>query len=134
MSRVRSLKLRWLHGQLTELTWEHTRALLLSPLSMQWQPALNAFRCDHAYCVCVDLAGVAKEEVEIAVEPGRMMIRGVRTAPQPAVEHGKAVRVLALEIDAGKFERELHVPAEVDVSQVTAKQENGLLWIHLPIP
>jgi HSP20 family protein len=134
MARIRSLKLRWLQGQLTELAWEHTRRMMQFPRSAVWQPAINAFCCDRAYCVCVDLAGVQKEEIELIVEPGFMRIRGTRTSPLPASIHGKPVRVLALEIDSGDFEREMQLPPEVDLRHITAEQENGLLWIRLPIP
>ncbi len=43
--------------------------------------------------------------------------------------------MLALEIDYGPFEREVILPAdvEVDVEQAHAEQENGLLWISLPL-
>jgi HSP20 family protein len=133
MARIRSLKLRWLHGQLTELTWDHMRSSLVSARAARWRPAINAFRCERAYCICVDLAGVAKEEIEIVIEPGVIHIRGTRTAPDPEAQHGKPVRVLALEIDSGEFERELSLPPEVDIGEVTAEQENGLLWIRLPI-
>jgi HSP20 family molecular chaperone IbpA len=40
--------------------------------------------------------------------------------------------LLALEIDYGPFEREVHLPTEIDVEQASAEQQNGLLWIHLP--
>ena len=50
--------------------------------------------------------------------------------PEPT-DH--AVQMLALEIDYGSFEREFELPAEVDVKQSRAEQENGLLWIHLPL-
>jgi len=133
MARIRSLKLRWIQGHLTELTWEHTRRLMLFPKSATWQPAINVFRCDQAYCVCVDLAGVAKEAIELVVEPGLLRIRGTRSAPQPGAPHAKTMRVLALEIDSGEFERELRLPPDVDPGRVTAEQENGLLWIRLPI-
>jgi len=38
-----------------------------------------------------------------------------------------------LEIDYGPFEREIELPAEVDAKQARAEQENGLLWIYLPL-
>ncbi len=133
MDRIRSLKLRWLHGQLTELSWENITGIS-SPHPATWQPAINVFRCESAYCICVDLAGVAKDEIELLVEPGRLLIRGSRTPPHPTAEHGRAVRVLAMEIDAGRFQRELHLPPEVDLDRISAEQENGLLWIRLPIP
>jgi len=133
MARIRSLKLRWLHGQLSELTYEHTQTFLAASHGARWRPAINVFRCDRAFCICVDLAGVAKEEIALTVEPGLLVVRGTRTSPEPKPDHGQTVRVLAMEIDSGPFERELRLPPEVDIEQVTAEQEDGLLWIRLPI-
>ena len=38
-----------------------------------------------------------------------------------------------MEIESGRFGREIELPGKVDRNNVTAKQENGLLWIVLPI-
>ena len=67
------------------------------------------------------------------VEPRRVVIRGTRELPEPPCGDGCAVQVLALEIDYGPFEREVRLPLEVDVEQSSAEQENGLLWIYLPL-
>lgn len=110
-----------------------TRVQLWQPAAAAWQPPVNAFRCETAIHICVDLAGVEKSLVDLRVEPRRVILRGSRQAPEPHEKLGRAVQVLALEIDYGPFERELILPAEVDVEQTTAEQEGGLLWIHLPL-
>jgi HSP20 family molecular chaperone IbpA len=40
-----------------------------------------------------------------------------------------------MEIDYGPFLRVVQLPAEVevDVDEAQAEQENGFLWIHLPV-
>ena len=38
-----------------------------------------------------------------------------------------------MEIDYGPFEREVVLPAEVEIDQARAEQRNGLLWISLPL-
>jgi HSP20 family molecular chaperone IbpA len=43
------------------------------------------------------------------------------------------VQLLAMEIDYGPFEREVLLPASVDIDNVHAEQRNGLLWISLPL-
>ncbi len=37
-----------------------------------------------------------------------------------------------MEIESGRFTREIMLPASVDNEQVTATQENGILCIKLP--
>lgn len=106
-----------------------------SPLgpSETWVPAINAYRLPDCIEVCVDLAGVDKAKIQIHVEPGRLMIRGERIAPQPHTCTQGGVQILAMEIDHGPFERSLVLPANVNTEHVTAEQTNGLLWITLPI-
>ena len=128
MDSTRHIKLRWLHGTLGDVTV--TRVQLWQAAPQCWQPPINAFRCQTAVRICMDLAGVYKAQVDLRVEPRRVVVRGTREAPEPT-DH--AVQLLALEIDYGPFERAVELPAEVDVDGVHAEQENGLLWIYLPL-
>src|SRR6266478_6591952 len=131
MDPLRNIKLRWLRGTLGDVTYQVTRVQLWQ--AHKWQPAINAFRCEGAVRICVDLAGVDKSSIELSVESQRIVLRGSREAPEPAGGGGRAVQVLALEIDYGPFEREVELPVEVDVEGAHAEQENGLLWIYLPL-
>ena len=98
-----------------------------------WQPAINAFRCDRQFIVCVELAGVDRSAIDVRVEPRRLSLRGARDVPEPACDETPAVQVLAMEIDHGRFERVLDLPEEVEPEGVTAEHRNGLLWIKLPL-
>jgi HSP20 family protein len=98
-----------------------------------WQPPINAFRCEKALCIYVDLAGVDKSEIDLSVQNGRLSIHGVREAPEPQDNHDRALQVLAMEIDYGAFHRDLRLPDDVDVERIEAEQRNGLLWIYLPL-
>ena len=125
------LEVRWMRGTMNDLAI--TRVQLWHRPPGTWQPAINAFRCEKAIRICVDLAGVDKSLVDLRVETRRVVVRGSRQPPEPGKKHGRALQMLALEIDYGPFERELILPAEVDVESATAEQENGLLWINLPL-
>ena len=70
--------------------------------------------------------------IDLTVAPRKVVIRGERHAPEPTDREGRALQMLALEIDYGRFEREIELPIEVDVEQAEAEQTNGLLWIYLP--
>ncbi|HJT46269.1 MAG TPA: Hsp20/alpha crystallin family protein, partial [Chthoniobacterales bacterium] len=61
------------------------------------------------------------------------LVSGKRELPEPSHAEGRAVRLLAMEIDYGPFEREVMLPVEVEVNEASAEQRNGLLWISLPI-
>ncbi|MDQ2658909.1 MAG: Hsp20/alpha crystallin family protein [Verrucomicrobiota bacterium] len=133
MDPTRNIKLRWLHGALGDVTYQVARAQFSHFVPQKWQPAINAFRCQTAVRICVDLAGVDRSHIDLTVEPRRVTIRGTRLAPEPGHQHDRALQMLVLEIDYGPFEREVNLPAEIEVEQATAEQENGLLWITLPL-
>ncbi|MFI4859610.1 MAG: Hsp20/alpha crystallin family protein [Phycisphaerales bacterium JB063] len=101
------------------------------PAEQGWSPALNCYESAGALFVCVDLAGVERESIEVSVQPGRLMIRGQRATPQP--ERGTPQRIHCMEIDAGPFERALALPTAVDLDRVTSRYHDGLLWIELPL-
>ncbi|MBV9009304.1 MAG: Hsp20/alpha crystallin family protein [Verrucomicrobia bacterium] len=125
MEKIRQIKLR---VQGTEVRVSSFQLWRGEP--HRWQPAINAFRCATAVRICVDLAGVDQRAIELTVESRRVILRGSRSAPEPT---DQAVQMLALEIDYGPFEREVHLPREVEVNEARAEQDNGLLWIYLPL-
>jgi ATP-dependent Lon protease len=81
MDPIRNIKLRWLHGTLGDVTYQLTRVQFARSIPARWQPAINAFRCETAVRICVDLAGVEKSEINLTIEPRRVVVRGVRDVP-----------------------------------------------------
>ena len=99
-----------------------------------WTPEINAYRYDDRIEIWVDLAGVDKADISVDVLPDRVRISGERKPPLPTRDASSQCRqVLTMEIESGRFGREIVLPAEVDRNRVSARQENGLLWIVLPI-
>lgn len=97
-----------------------------------WQPAVNMYAYADRLEVCVDLAGISKEEVHVAVEDRRLIIRGHRSSPERGCDRPPCGRVLMMEIPEGAFERVLEFPLDVNAQRAEARQENGWLWISLP--
>lgn len=102
-----------------------------------WQPNVNLYETETAYLVCVDLAGVDKDKIELTVENHRLRLRGQR--PMPSNSDGeesnlkdKRVRLHLMEIDHGSFFREVELPADVQHDRILATHRNGMLWIELP--
>ena len=101
--------------------------------SQGWRPNINAYRYDNRFEIWVDLAGIEKNEISVDVLPDRVRISGDRNPPIPTKDASSQCRqVLSMEIQSGRFGREIELPLEVDRDSVTAKQENGMLWIVLP--
>lgn len=98
-----------------------------------WRPDVNVYAHEDRLEVCVDLAGVAKPEIKVEVEPRRLVVRGQRQAPENGCEASSCCRILVMEIPDGSFERVLEFPMAVDTERVVARQDNGWLWITLPL-
>lgn len=105
-----------------------------SPSEM-WTPPVNLYENDTVYLVCVDLAGVDKEKIDLSVVEGHLKLRGSRPMPSPpGMEEGQGGtwRVHVVEIDHGPFTREVELPADVDRDKIVASYRNGMLWVELP--
>lgn len=97
-----------------------------------WQPATNVYETAEAYYICVELAGVSEEEIDVECsDRRRILIRGTRRQPRP---QGVAcmLSVHTLEIDDGRFERNIELPEPIDVDRVDARYGEGYLWITAP--
>ncbi len=134
MKSIRTIRLQRLQGQLGDVAYELTKIHFAGfrPPS-HWRPAINAYRCARCLRICVDLAGVDRSALDLEIAPGQLTIRGRRELPEPSDPAGRPMQVLALEIDHGNFERNIHLPSSVVADEVTATSQNGLLWIHLPL-
>ena len=120
-------------------------------LNETWTPNVNLYENSTSYLVCVDLAGVEKEKIDVEVADQRLKLRGVRAVPQceegmegrggeereatctpAATGTAKRIRVHLMEIDHGAFAREVELPPDADRESITANYRNGLLWIEIP--
>src|SRR3954467_11023480 len=52
--------------------------------SETWTPNVNLYENDTAYLVCIALAGVDKEKIDILVSDQKLTLRGTRLVPTPA--------------------------------------------------
>jgi HSP20 family protein len=133
MDPIRTIRMRWVHGALGDATYQLTRFQFPQFAPQPWQPAINAYRCATCIRICVDLAGVDRTDIDLQIDGQRLVLRGEREAPEARDKEGRIVQTIAMEIDYGPFLRTFELPAEVDVSEASAEQENGFLWIHLPL-
>ncbi len=126
-----------INPQMAKMMEQMTRGFYGFMPSEVWSPNVNLYETDGDYRVCVDLAGVDKEKIDITVIDQRLTIRGARLVPQcpsppcPADEHQR-MRVHLMEIDHGAFSRDVELPHNVVKEKITARYIDGLLWIELP--
>ncbi len=97
-----------------------------------WAPAVNLYRLQQRLDVCVDLAGVEPRTISVRVEMSRLIVQGVRVAPEPPAGLKDIMCIDAMEIDHGPFCRTIPLSQGVDPSGVEVRYSKGLLWVHLP--
>lgn len=96
-----------------------------------WQPRVNFYETTSRYLLCVELAGMSCSQIGVRVAERTLSISGVRLKPGLPDEEG-AVSVHAMEIDSGRFQRELSLPEDVDTERISAQYRQGYLWITIP--
>lgn len=104
---------------------------------MRWTPELPLVaraRMDvvdkgASYEVTVDLPGVKKEDINVAVEGARVSITA-ESKTEKEVKEGE--RVLHSERYAARYARSFELPAEVTETGADARFDNGVLTLTLP--
>jgi HSP20 family protein len=94
-----------------------------------WTPAVDIFETDnHDLVLKAELPGMAREDVEVSVENGTLVLKGQKTFDtEVKEEHYRRV-----ERSYGQFYRSFTLPNTVDTSKVAADYKNGILTVKLP--
>lgn len=100
-----------------------------------WEPLLNVYRYPDHYELCLELAGVAVEDIRITVFGRRVTVAGVRHWPDLLCKatETQCQRTTLMEIEDGNFWREIELPEEVDGRSVEVTAQQGLVWIRLQL-
>jgi HSP20 family protein len=92
-------------------------------------PALDLVESDTSYTVTLDMPGVTKEDVKVAVE-GRVVT--VDAQHSVANDKKEGDRIVYRERSATSYSRRFSLPLEVDQADAVAKLEHGVLTLILP--
>jgi len=92
-----------------------------------WKPPMDMNETPDEVVIIAEVAGVDKDTLEVEISSKAVKIQGDRYARHCT---GDATYRLA-EIQYGRFERILYLPAPIDPEVVSAAYTNGLLEIRL---
>jgi len=98
-----------------------------SPSGSGSYPPLNVFRQGDDIVVIAEVPGVRKPDLQIEVKG-----RTIRIAGTKSVSYGEKSSVHRRERLAGRFDRALTLPLEIDAEKVKAECRDGILALHLP--
>ena len=91
-------------------------------------PALDVAETEGGYSVNLDLPGVAKQDVKIAID-GRRVSVSAQTQCEETQKDGE--RMIYRERSSASFARSFTLPEEIDEEASQAKLDNGVLALSL---
>jgi len=92
-------------------------------------PALDVAESDADYTVSLDLPGVAKDDVKVAIDGRRVSVSAQSKTDTTAPREGE--RLIYRERAVASFERSFALPEEIDQEASLAKLDNGVLSLTL---
>jgi HSP20 family protein len=95
-----------------------------------WMPAMEVFERDGQYVIRTDVPGIDPTEVEVSILNDALTIRGERKKAHEVKEKESYYSEAAY----GRFERRLALPKGIDPEKITARFENGVLEVSVPLP
>ena len=97
----------------------------LMPSQEWYHPDFDVQETDQAYLLCMDLPGVRKEDIKLDVSENILTITGERKTEDEKRSSGTRRY-------ESKFQRSFSLPNSVDINNVEASLEDGVLEIALP--
>jgi HSP20 family protein len=92
-----------------------------------WKPQMDIYETPEEVIILGEIAGVDKDDLELEISSKAVKIFG-RRKEMTRVENAS---YRLAEIQFGKFERLLFLPALIDTEIVSASYQNGMLQIRL---
>jgi HSP20 family protein len=93
-----------------------------------WAPVVDLFENKDNFIVKAELPGMKKEDIEISLHEGALLVSGERKREEKFKE-GETYRE---ERFYGKFHRSIALPKPVAADQVKAAYKDGVLTVTLP--
>lgn len=94
----------------------------------RWAPNTDVYLTGAGAVIKLELAGLCRENLEIAIEGNRVVIAGSRHDSR----NDPQCRFLMMEINYGHFETSIELPTGYDLSKARASYQNGFLQVDIP--
>ena len=109
--------------------WQERLERLAAQGGSAWDPPIDVYETPSRYVVTAELPGLAREQIDLAVQDNQLVIRGMRSVagPETATRHYHQV-----ERGHGSFQRSFAFAEAVDQDSIAADLREGVLTITLP--
>ena len=110
--------------------WQERLERLSAHHPDSWTPPIDVYETDDRYVIAAELPGLARDQIELALEDSRLTIRGQRI--DRTVSSGNVIHFHQVERGHGAFARTFEFGSKIDTEAVSADLTNGVLTITLP--
>jgi HSP20 family protein len=90
-------------------------------------PPVNVFRKGDDFVIITEVPGIKKSDLEIQVKGNTIRIAGMKS-----VGYSEGASLHRRERLAGRFDRAVTIPVEIDTERVKAECHDGVLALFLP--
>jgi HSP20 family protein len=97
-------------------------------ISAAWAPAVDIYEDENELVLTAEVPGIAEKDIEIKVEDNTLSIMGERKLEKETKEENYH----RIERSYGSFIRSFTLPNYVDVENIRAEHENGVLKVIMP--
>jgi HSP20 family protein len=98
-----------------------------SPSGTGAYPPVNVFRKEDDFVLITEVPGIKKSDLDIQVKGNTVRIAGTKS-----VDYSEKASVHRRERLAGRFDRAITIPVEIDADKVKAECRDGILALYLP--
>lgn len=93
----------------------------------EWAPLIDVIENPDEYLLRADLPGVSKNDLNVTLQCGELVIKGTRAAEQLA----KGAQYVYSERPSGTFTRTFELPSNADAEHIQAEFKDGVLTVHV---
>jgi HSP20 family protein len=97
------------------------------PAALPWNPPVDVYHVEGGWLLKFELAGVGPDDMTVAVEGRRVVVRGSRL--DRCLEPGCAVH--QLEITYTRFERAVELPESLERAAVRCEFHHGMVLVRV---
>lgn len=119
---------RWLRNEVDRLFEDADPTSQLFQWTQRAFPALDLEERDDAYHLTAEVPGYTRDQIDLTVSDGCVVMRGERSSSSEGEEGG----LLFSERHQGRFERRIALPGRFDADGIKAKLDQGVLDITVP--
>src|SRR5215217_5154952 len=118
--------------------WQQRLERLSRQPADAWAPPIDVYETADAFVVTAEVPGLRREDVELAVEDSRLVIKGRREAragsrdSEARAGSGDPVHYHQIERGHGTFKRVFEFTDNIDGDRISADLSDGVLTITVP--